>query len=376
MPRTWTVSGLVIGILFASCFAQGGEPGVAPPPVASPPRVTPTAPVAPPSPTARIEDERNTIDVFKAVAPSTVFVTNNQIVYDRWSMKALEAPAGTGSGFVWDAKGHVVTNYHVVNGGRTWSVTLQDGSEWPARLIGGDPRKDVAVLRIDAPADRLVPIAVVPPDEALEVGQKALAIGNPFGLDHTLTTGVVSALGREVAGFGGVTIRGMIQTDASINPGNSGGPLLDSQGRLIGMNTMIYSPAGQSAGIGFAVPASIVRRVVDQIVATGRVERVGLGLTLVDDRIARRSGIAGVVIREVPRGSPAEKAGLRGLTTTSRGVAVGDVIVAIDGKPIRSFDDYYNALDGRAVGAPARVTVQREGRSVDVDVALVAIDEG
>lgn len=378
-----TVAASSMSLLFASCFANGGEPhGQAPAPsapvapIAAPPAPPPSVPLPPLSPGARTEDERNTIDVFRAVAPSTVFVTNNQILVDRWSMRALEAPAGSGTGFTWDALGNVVTNFHVVNGGRSWTVTLQDGSEWPARLVGGDPRKDVAVLHIDAPRDRLVPIVVSPPDAAIEVGQKTLAIGNPFGLDHTLTTGVVSALGREVVGFGGVTIKGMIQTDASINPGNSGGPLLDSQGRLIGMNTMIFSAAGQSAGIGFAVPAPTVKRVVDQILATGHVERVGLGISLVDDRIARRSGVVGLVVREVRKGGPADKAGLRGLVATPRGVAIGDVIVAIDGKPVRGFDDYYSALDGRPVGTPARVSVMRDGRSFDVDIALIVDDEG
>ena len=378
--RTYGSLTAMLVLLFVSCFANGGEPSA---PAAAPgvPLPTALAPVDPPvvaplSPAARTEDERNTIDVFRTVAPSTVFVTNNQLVVDRWSMKALEAPAGSGTGFLWDAAGDVVTNFHVVDGGRSWTVTLQDGSEWPATLVGGDPRKDIAVLRIAAPPDRLIPIVVAPPDAPIEVGQKALAIGNPFGLDHTLTTGVVSALGREVVGFGGVTIKGMIQTDASINPGNSGGPLLDSAGQLIGMNTMIYSQAGQSAGIGFAVPASTIRRVVDQILAIGHVERVGLGITLVDDRIARRSGITGLVIREVRPNGPAAKAGLKGLVQTSRGVALGDVIIGIDGKPIRGFDDYYNALDGRRPGTPAKVTVSREGKPVEVELALVVVDEG
>ena len=234
-------------LLLLALACTGGEPPRAPaldaprvreaPPAASTaPMTAPTTQpaatsvVPAPSPQARLEDERNTIDVFKAAAPATVFVTQNQLVVDRYRMRAAEVPAGTGSGFVWDTAGHVVTNYHVVDGARSLSVTLFDQSEWPAALVGGDPRKDVAVLKIDAPAERLVPIRRSEPGAELEVGQKTLAIGNPFGLDHTLTVGIISALGREVQGYGGLTIRGVIQTDASINPGNSGGPLLDSRG--------------------------------------------------------------------------------------------------------------------------------------------------
>lgn len=336
---------------------------------------SPPTPVPPPSPRARIEDERNSIDVFKAVAPATVFVTQNQLVLDRYSMRATEVATGTGSGFVWDRQGHVVTNFHVVDGARTLTVTLHDQSTWPAVFVGGDPRKDVAVLKIEAPAESLAAVQLPGPGYELEVGQKTLAIGNPFGLDHTLTTGVVSALGREIVGYGNVTIKGMIQTDASINPGNSGGPLLDSAGRLIGMNTMIYSQAGQSAGIGFAVPFPIVERVVTQIVERGAVVQLDIGADLLDDRVARRNGIEGVAVLKVRPGSPAAKEGLRGLQVTPRGALLGDIVVAVDGAPVRSYDDWYNALDPHREGDRVTLTVVRDGARREVQLPLVALRE-
>lgn len=353
--------------LFA-CPADGVEPAPPPPP---PPVVT--AVVPPPPPAARTQDEDNTIAVFRAAAPAAVFVTQTQVVVDRWRMQALEVPSGAGTGFLWDASGHVVTNWHVVDGGRSYKVTLFDQSEWPAVLVGGDPRKDVAVLKIDAPADKLVAVRLPAAGDLVEVGQKALAIGNPFGLDHTLTTGVVSALGREVMGFGRVPIRGMIQTDASINPGNSGGPLLDSQGRVIGMNTMIFSETGGSAGIGFAVPIDTVRRVVDEVIAHGKVDRLGIGVSFIEDAIARRAGVDGVPILEVAPNGPAAKAGLQGLRQTSRGIELGDVIVGVNGAPVHAYQDLYFAFDERKAGDVVKLTVLRDGKVVDVDTALTVV---
>jgi S1-C subfamily serine protease len=372
--RYWSPAAALLLIALA-CNAQGNEPAPAPAAPAATAASDTTPLVPPPSKSARIEDEQNTIDVFKAAAAGTVFVTQTQLVMDRFSMKALEVPAGSGTGFVWDTKGHVVTNYHVVDGARALTVTLYDQTTWPATLVGGDPRKDVAVLKIEAPADKLNPIRVAPEDYEHQVGQKAIAIGNPFGLDHTLTTGVVSALGREVMGYGQVTIRDMIQTDASINPGNSGGPLLDSMGQLIGMNTMIFSQTGESAGIGFAVPVDTVRRVVTQVVEHGRVEQVGIGVQILDDRLARRIGAQGVPILEVVPDSPAAKAGLKGFTQTKRGYAVGDIIVAIDGKAVRSFDDLYGALDGRKAGDQVEVKYVRDGQEQTAKLPLVVVSE-
>ena len=323
---------------------------------------------------AGIEDERNSMSVFQAAAPATVFVTQKKAVVDRWSRQALEVPAGTGSGFVWDPEGHVVTNFHVVDGATSLEVTMYDGTVYPARFVGGDRSKDLAVLELEAPEGKTFTAVRLPPKgQALSVGQKTLAIGNPFGLDHTLTTGVISALGREVVGFGRVTIRDMIQTDASINPGNSGGPLLNSAGELIGINTMIYSGSGQSAGIGFAVPVSTVRRVVPQILRHGAPLRAGLGVSVVSDEIAKKNGIKGVVIESVDPRSPAAAVGLRGLTRTRRGTLLGDILVGIDETPILDYDDLYSALDAHAPGDEVTVRIRRESTVREVRLQLTTV---
>lgn len=327
------------------------------------------------SPGARIENEKNTIDVFKVAAPSVVFVTQNRMVVDYSKMRALELPSGSGSGFVWDADGHIVTNYHVIRGAQKLKVTLYNQRSFEAKVVGVEPRKDIAVLKIPVAGDtRLTPIGKHPSGYHLEVGQKAIAIGNPFGLDHTLTTGIVSALGREVRGVGGVTIRDMVQTDAAINPGNSGGPLLDSTGRLIGMNTMIFSKSGASAGIGFAVPASTVSRVVPQIIEHGRAEQVGLGIRIdPQGRLARQAGVKGVVVLGVEAASPAAKAGIQGIVETARGITLGDVLVAIDGQALDDYDDLYNTLDRHRAGDRIRLKVLRQGKTRTVPIELVRI---
>ncbi len=322
----------------------------------------------------RIEDERNTISVFRATALSTVYVTQTRIVEDMFEGTTQEVPAGSGSGFVWDERGHIVTNFHVVEGARSLTVTFNDQQTFEARVVGLEPRKDIAVIKVDVPEKLLVPIKVA--HGKLEVGQKTIAIGNPFGLDHTLTTGIISALGRQVQGAGGVSIRDMVQTDAAINPGNSGGPLLDSAGQLIGMNTMIYSKSGSSAGIGFAVPVSTIARVVPQIIRTGRAEQVGLGIvTDPNQNLERRFGLRGVLIIKVPLGSPAARAGLRGLTRTQRGLVIGDVIIGIDDAKISDFDDLYTALDTHKADDVVRVTVQRGDAAVTVPVKLSTLTQ-
>jgi S1-C subfamily serine protease len=344
---------------------QSNPPSVAPVPVHS---------VAPLSSGYRIEDERNSIDIFRMVAPSTVFVTQKKVVFDYFAGTSSEVPAGSGSGFIWDAEGHVVTNFHVVKGAQSLIVTLQDHRTFDAQVVGVEPRKDIAVLRILDASNDLVPIRLRPPQEVIEVGQKAIAIGNPFGLDQTLTTGVVSALGREVKGIGGVTIRDMVQTDAAINPGNSGGPLLDSAGHLIGMNTMIFSNSGASAGIGFAVPVSSIRRVVPQIIATGRAEQVGLGVHIDPaQRLERRLGLRGVVILRVVEGSPAEKAGLHGIEQSARGIQLGDVIVGINEHGVSNYDDLYNALDRYSPGTKVKVSVVRADGKFETEMELVVL---
>ncbi|MFV8751558.1 S1C family serine protease [Nannocystaceae bacterium ST9] len=345
-------------------------PPAKPDPQLAPP---PPLPVQPPSPGAGIEDERNTIAVFEAAGPATVFVTQSKTVRNRFTASIDQVPAGSGSGFIWDREGHVVTNFHVVAQGESFTIALADGKVFPAKLIGGDPKRDIAVLEIQGKDRELTPVTLPPIEQPLVVGQKALAIGNPFGLDHSLTVGVISALEREVVGFGGVTIRDMIQTDASINPGNSGGPLLDSAGRLIGMNTMIFSKSGSSAGIGFAVPVSTIRRLVPQIIQFGAPRRAALGIEIVGDHIAQRAGIAGVAIREVQAEGPAAKAGLRGLKVEGDQVVLGDVIVGIEDFAVANYDDLFNALDRFEPGDSVGVKVQRAGEVFEIPVELTLL---
>jgi S1-C subfamily serine protease len=323
---------------------------------------------------SRTEDEQNTIDVFRRSADAAVFVTQHQLVLDYFRGRALEVPAGSGSGFVWDKKGHIVTNFHVIQNAKKLTVTLHDQKSFPAQVVGAEPRKDIAVLRINAPAASLVPITPPRANTTVEVGEKVIAIGNPFGLDQTLTTGVVSALGREVDGIGGVTIREMIQTDAAINPGKSGGPLLDSGGCLIGMNTMIYSRSGASAGIGFAVPANAIMRVVPQIIRTGKAEQVGIGVEIdPSQRLERHFGIRGVVVLQVTPGSPAERAGLRGIRRLPTGLELGDVIVGIAGQTIKDYDDLYNTLDQHRAGEKLVFKLVRDGKSLERQIELIVL---
>ncbi|MCA9728002.1 MAG: trypsin-like peptidase domain-containing protein [Candidatus Eisenbacteria bacterium] len=323
-------------------------------------------------PPGLLEDERNTIEVFQRVADSVVFVTNTQLRRDLFSRNVMEVPRGSGSGFLWDEEGHIVTNFHVIQGGNSFYVTLADGDVYEADVVGYDQTKDIAVLKIDAPGTALNPIDPGRSDDLL-VGQKVIAIGNPFGLDRTLTTGVISALGREITSVAGTTISDVIQTDASINPGNSGGPLLDSRGRLIGVNTSIYSTSGSSAGIGFAVPVSTVERVVPQLINKGYVSRAGLGVTLFEDDLARSWNVDGVIIREVQRGSAAERAGLRGADVRGRHVTLGDIIVGVDGNRVRNFNDLFTSLDTHHPGDRVRVTVMRDEDERDFDVDLQEI---
>lgn len=358
---------LLLLLSLTACEEPLAAPPSAPSPPAAPEAVTPVAPL---TSSGLIENERNTISIFAAAAPATVFVTQKQQVSDWSTRRMVEVESGTGSGFLWDTAGHVVTNYHVLDGGRSFEVSLQDQRSYPATYVGGDPRKDIAVLKIEADASQLIPIVLPPQGAPLQVGQKTIAIGNPFGLDHTLTTGVISALGREVVGYGGVTIKDMIQTDASINPGNSGGPLLNSQGQLIGMNTMIYSESGSSAGIGFAVPVKTIRRIVGQIIENGRVTQVGIGVTLVDDALAYRAGLRGVVIERVLEGSPAAEAGLIGVQQVGRRSLPGDIITAVDGQSVGSYDDLYTALDERKPGDVVRFSLNRDGEVREAEVTL------
>ncbi len=364
-------AGLVAGAgLAAQPAAAQGSPDAASP--ADPAR--PAAPALPPLPEGLLESERNTIEVFRKAGGSVVFVTNNALQRDFFTANVTEVPQGTGSGFLWDGFGHVVTNYHVVAGGQTFSVTLADGTSHEARLVGFEPRKDLAVLHIETKGLAVQPLAIGRSDDLL-VGQKVIAIGNPFGLDRTLTTGVISALGREFPTKEGFVIEDVIQTDASINPGNSGGPLLDSHGRAIGVNTAIFSPSGASAGIGFAVPIDTVSRIVPQLIRYGKVRRAGLGVSVLPDHFARSWGLEGVIVREVMAGSGAARAGLRSLGVDARGrIVSADVIQAVAGKRVRSFADLSNALDRRSPGERVAVEVLRDGKTkVSMTIPLVEV---
>ncbi len=319
-------------------------------------------------------DEKATVELFERSSPSVVHITTKERQTDWLGRNVFEVPQGTGSGFLWDGEGHVVTNVHVIEGGDTADVTLSDQSTWRARFVGAAADKDIAVLRIDAPRGALRPLPVGTSGD-LRVGQKVFAIGNPFGLDQTLTTGVISGLDREIRLESSRVIRGVIQTDAAVNPGNSGGPLLDSSGRLIGVNTAIHSPTGASVGIGFAVPVDTVNRLVPQIIRTGRVASPSLGIRILPDDSARRLGVEGVPIGEVVRGSPAERAGLRGLQRVRGGrPRLGDVIVGLDGKPIAGEKDLSLALDDHAVGDTVTIRVLRGNSTVDVSVTLAAME--
>ena len=320
------------------------------------------------------EDEKTTIDLFQKARASVVYINTRERIVDPWTRNIFSIPSGTGSGFVWDERGHVVTNFHVVAGAAEARVRLNDGRDSPAILVGGSPDHDLAVLRINVSASPS-PVAIGTSHD-LKVGQKVFAIGNPFGLDWTLTTGIISALDRSLPAQDGRTlIEHLIQTDAAINPGNSGGPLLDSAGRLIGVNTAIFSPSGTSAGVGFAVPIDTVNRVVPQLIARGKYVRPGLGIA-VDEGINRTAmeqlRAEGVLILRVTPGSPAAAAGLRGVQLAADGRMVpGDIIVAIDGRPVESVARLLARLDDRQVGDAVRVTILREGRKVDVTVTLV-----
>ena len=318
-------------------------------------------------------DEKTTIEIFRNTAPSVVYITSIALRRSLFSLNAVEIPQGTGSGFVWDKQGRIVTNYHVISDANSIKVTMADNSVWKAALVGTAPDRDLAVLQIEAPSDLLVPIAVGE-SKNLQVGQKVFAIGNPFGLDHTMTAGIISALGREIKAITGRTIRGVIQTDTAINPGNSGGPLLDSAGRLIGINTAIYSPSGAYAGIGFAVPADQINSVIPQLIQTGRLLRPGIGVTLADERITRMLGIDGVLIVAVDSGRPADQAGLQPTRQYQGDIILGDIIHQVNGKKISSPDEFSSELEKFHVGEVVTITLERNGQDMDIKMKLAAVD--
>ena len=292
---------------------------------------------------------------------------------DVWTRNVFAVPRGTGSGFIWDEAGHVVTNFHVIQDAAQAIVKLADGRDYQAALVGASPMHDIAVLRIGVDFKR-PPAVPIGTSGDLRVGQKVFAIGNPFGLDWTLTTGIISALDRALPGdAGGPMIRHLIQTDAAINPGNSGGPLLDSAGRLIGINTAIYSPSGAYAGIGFAVPVDTVMRVVPQLISHGRYVRPALGIEVdaqLNARLQRLSGLEGVYVLKVQPGSAAERAGLEGIRVTPGGIVPGDRIIAVDGVAVSGVDDLLALLDDHQVGDVVQLRVERDGEIRELPVEL------
>jgi len=305
------------------------------------------------------EDETNTTEVFSGASPSVVYVTSTALRRQMFSLNVLEIPQGAGSGFIWDDSGLIVTNYHVVARANKLTVTLSDQREFEAQVVGLAPERDLAVLRLTDPPEGLVELPLGDSSE-LSVGRKVLAIGNPFGLDTTLTVGVVSALGREIQSPSGRKIRGVIQTDAAINPGNSGGPLLNSLGQLIGVNTAIYSPSGASAGIGFAIPVNTVREVVPQLIAYGKILRPILGIERASDQWIRRNQIEGVPIVRTYRGFPADDAGMVGARRGNRSeILLGDIIVEVDGQTITNNDDFLSAMERHRVGDTVEITTIR-----------------
>ncbi len=320
------------------------------------------------------EDEQSTIELFENSRDSVVFITTRQrAASNAWTRDSSSIPRGTGSGFIWDDNGHIITNLHVILGTSSATVRLADGRDYQAGLVGASPAHDIAVLKIGIGYQRPTPVPLGTSHD-IKVGQKVFAIGNPFGLDWTLTTGIVSALDRSLPGVEGRTIDNLIQTDAAINPGNSGGPLLDSAGRLIGINTAIYSPSGVSAGIGFAVPVETINRVVPQLISRGKYIRPALGITVdgkFNDRLASMLGVTGIVILGVDPGSAAETAGLVGAIISPDGsITPNDIIVAVDDKPIDSVDELLKLLDKRKVGDTIQITVQRDDEKIEVPITL------
>ena len=314
--------------------------------------------------------ELMTIAIFDKAAPSVAFITTSNYRRDFWSRNVMEIESGSGSGFVWDQHGHIITNYHVVQNADKARITLADGSSWNAQLIGKAPEKDLAVLKIDAPLDKLPPIPIGK-SEALRVGQSVYAIGNPFGLDQTLTTGIISALGREIKSVSGIPIRDVIQTDAAINPGNSGGPLLDSSGELIGVNTSIISPSGAYAGIGFSIPVDVLKWVIPDLLEYGKIYRPVLGVELAPQQINDRLSVSGALVLNVVENSAAEKAGLQPTYRDAQGdIELGDLIIYIDDHQIHQRSDLFLALERYKPGDDITIQVIRNEQIVELKATL------
>lgn len=319
---------------------------------------------------ALLATEAATIDLFEAASRSVVCIRTFSRHVEEAAGAVHELPLGAGSGFVWDRQGHVVTNFHVIDGAEQVEVALADHSHWRARLVGLAPELGLAVLRIDAPAERLVPLPVGD-STRLRVGQTVLAVGNPFGFDHTLTTGIVSALGRTVDSPSGARIHDVVQTDAAINPGNSGGPLIDSRGRLVGVNTAIYGTSGSSAGVGFAIPAAAVVRAVPLLVRHGHIVRPSLGFELAPDALPEALGLAGALVLSVDEGSEAARLGVTGTRrSTPGGWVAGDLVEAIGGHAIRSSGELLDWLETRQAGETVTLDLYRGGERRTISLVL------
>lgn len=319
-----------------------------------------------------VSDEQNSIEVYKTLSPGVAFITTSLQAVNYYG-EELERESGNGSGSVIDNQGHILTNYHVIEGASKLTVSFGGDKVYPARFIGGDPDTDLAVIKIEPPATGLTIVPLGDSDK-LAVGQKVLAIGNPFGYDRTLTTGVISGLQRAIRARNNRPIDAAIQTDASINPGNSGGPLLDKFGRMIGINSQILSRSGGSVGVGFAIPVNTAKRVVPQLIQNGSVIRPKLGASLpsVSDLLERgyrlpvQQGL--VIYQTVPNGS-AQRAGLRGISADG---SVGDIILSVDNQKMSDLDDLYRLLDKKQIGETVQVEIYRNGKTMNVPVKLLA----
>lgn len=327
-----------------------------------------------------VSDEQNSIEVYKTLSPGVAFITST--VYQEDYFGGVQEGKGSGSGSIIDNQGHILTNYHVIEDAQKLTVSFGGDKSYPAKIIGGDPDTDLAVIKIEPPKEGLT-IVPLGDSDRLDVGQKVLAIGNPFGLDRTLTTGIISGLQRPIRSVPvsgaptGRVIEGAIQTDASINPGNSGGPLLDKYGKMIGINSQILSRSGGSVGVGFAIPVNIAKRIVPQLIQFGEVRRPKLGVSGVSvEQAAQRVNMPvekGLLLISVAGGSPAANSGLRGLSRAAGGTAIGDIITSIDGQPIGDLDDLYRVLDKKQFGDTIQVEVFRDGKTMTVPVKLTTL---
>ncbi len=365
-PRAGLLVGLVVALAAAACTVEVKPAGTAlvdAPDVGSLTVANVEASQVPEPYTDLRSDEQAVVDLFEGTSPSVVYISTLTRRSDFFG-RGETVPGGSGTGFVWDEEGHIVTNYHVLQGADQARVVMHDQTGYLATWVGGSGRHDLAVLRIDAPEGSLRPVARGDSDH-LRVGQSVFAIGNPFGLSATLTTGVISALNRQIEGLTGDVIEDVIQIDAAINPGNSGGPLLDSAGRVIGVNSQILSPSGTSAGLGFAVPVSIVERVVPQLIATGEYTPARLGITpfssQVNQTVSQRVGVPGVLINQVIPDFGAAAAGLRG--TNPRANLLGDIITSIDGEAVTSYRDLRRVTDRYKPGDEVEITFSRDGET-------------